>query len=209
MTTITDELKERINLTRAIETPYNGIDFRSRLEARWAIYFDVMGIRWHYEPECFEIDLGYDPDYQSSETVLWLPDFYLPKLDAWVEVKGQYSHEHNKFFDTLLAAASKHGPCINGLYLLSDLPKAKDGFTSLLPKLTGFDEEDQVVYCMSNLAKHEEYVENFFVEKLDDPIRLRLLLWEYEDQYSDSSIYELQLDSEALSKAASYRFGVH
>ena len=44
----------------AIPTTYKGIEFRSRLEAKWAIMFDQFGWSWEYEP----IDLiGYIPDF--------------------------------------------------------------------------------------------------------------------------------------------------
>lgn len=64
-------------MIKAIETPYNGYRFRSRLEARWAVFFDTLGIRYKYEEYGFEQD-GYR----------WLPDFYLPDYGVWVEVKG-------------------------------------------------------------------------------------------------------------------------
>lgn len=35
----------------AIETEYGGYKFRSRLEARWAVFFDMLGIKWEYEEE--------------------------------------------------------------------------------------------------------------------------------------------------------------
>lgn len=44
----------------AIPTKYAGVQFRSRLEARWAAFFDLIGWPWEYEP----IDLaGYIPDF--------------------------------------------------------------------------------------------------------------------------------------------------
>lgn len=44
----------------AIPTRYAGVQFRSRLEARWAAMFDLLGWTWEYEP----IDLaGYIPDF--------------------------------------------------------------------------------------------------------------------------------------------------
>lgn len=44
----------------AIPTRYAGVNFRSRLEARWAAFFDQCGLTWGYEP----IDLnGYIPDF--------------------------------------------------------------------------------------------------------------------------------------------------
>jgi hypothetical protein len=65
----------------AIPTEYRGTLFRSRLEARWAVFFDFMGIRWAYEPQCFEKDYG-------NRVIRYLPDFYLPGLQCWAEVKG-------------------------------------------------------------------------------------------------------------------------
>lgn len=46
----------------AIETRYQGYRFRSRLEARWAAFFDQLGWRWEYEP--------YDENG-------WIPDFLI------------------------------------------------------------------------------------------------------------------------------------
>ncbi len=45
--------------TNAIETHYAGCRFRSRLEARWAVFFDAIGIEWQYEPQGFEIESVY------------------------------------------------------------------------------------------------------------------------------------------------------
>lgn len=36
---------------KAIETEYKGYRFRSRPEARWAVFFDACGVKWDYEPE--------------------------------------------------------------------------------------------------------------------------------------------------------------
>ncbi len=48
----------------AIPTMYNGLQFRSRLEARWAAMFDVCGFRYDYEPMDFN---GYIPDFRIGE----------------------------------------------------------------------------------------------------------------------------------------------
>jgi hypothetical protein len=68
---------------KAIETVYRGYRFRSRLEARWAVFFDELGVEWQYEPEGFERQL-----YEDGPTHRWLPDFLLTKTNTWVEVKG-------------------------------------------------------------------------------------------------------------------------
>lgn len=64
---------------KAIETRYAGCQFRSRLEARWAVFFDNLDIRWEYEPQGFTSVFG----------TPYLPDFHLPGDDLWVEVKGR------------------------------------------------------------------------------------------------------------------------
>jgi len=65
---------------KPIETRYRDVRFRSRLEARWAVYFDAEGIEWEYEPEAFEIDTG----------VVYLPDFWLPQVRMFAEVKRSW-----------------------------------------------------------------------------------------------------------------------
>jgi hypothetical protein len=67
---------------KAIQTRYNGYWFRSRTEARWAVFFDSLGIPYEYEVEGF--DLGISGQY--------LPDFHFPSGDGlfgikWAEVK--------------------------------------------------------------------------------------------------------------------------
>lgn len=61
---------------KPIETVYNGYKFRSRLEARWAVFFDAMNIKYQYEPEGFDLDGTY-----------YLPDFYLTEYEIYVEIK--------------------------------------------------------------------------------------------------------------------------
>ena len=78
----------------AIQTRYAGCRFRSRLEARWAVFFDHLGVPWQYEPQGFELEHG-----------PYLPDFFLPSIDTWYEVKGQRptGHELDLAWDLWLA----------------------------------------------------------------------------------------------------------
>ncbi len=62
---------------KAIQTEYKGYLFRSRLEARWAVFFDACGIEWEYEPEGLIL----------SDGTHYLPDFYLPAFHCYFEVK--------------------------------------------------------------------------------------------------------------------------
>jgi hypothetical protein len=61
---------------KAIPTKYEGVVFRSRMEARFAKWCGSWGIKWLYEPEGYEFDGEH-----------YLPDFYLPESDILVEVK--------------------------------------------------------------------------------------------------------------------------
>lgn len=49
-----------MNSSRGIPTLYAGVEFRSRAEARWAAFFDIVRWPWIYEP--FDED-GYIPDF--------------------------------------------------------------------------------------------------------------------------------------------------
>jgi len=80
---------------KAIETRYKGHRFRSRLEARWAVFFDALGLDWQYEPE------GYD----LGEAGWYLPDFWIENIGvrdtknligAWAEIKGSKASDSEK-----------------------------------------------------------------------------------------------------------------
>jgi hypothetical protein len=64
---------------KPIQTRFNGNLFRSRLEARWAVLFKELGIIYRYETEGY--DLGAAGRY--------LPDFWLPDSETFVEIKPQ------------------------------------------------------------------------------------------------------------------------
>lgn len=67
-----------------IQTVYKGYRFRSRLEARWAVFLDGMGIKWEYEKEGYLLDDG----------TKYLPDFWLSECHSWLEVKpSEFTHE--------------------------------------------------------------------------------------------------------------------
>lgn len=73
-----------MNTIKAIETRYRGYRFRSRLEARWAVFFDALGEPYEYEPEGFELKM-------SSGNFYYLPDFRLVHHHSggqlWIEIK--------------------------------------------------------------------------------------------------------------------------
>jgi len=76
---------------KAIETVYNGYRFRSRLEARWAVFFDEMGINYRYECEGYE--------WKNDDDVLrrYLPDFEIDgvRLCSFTE----YLNDTHDYYD--------------------------------------------------------------------------------------------------------------
>ncbi len=89
---------------QAIQTRYKGYNFRSRLEARWAVFFDHIGIAWEYEVDGFTDGRGFS----------YLPDFCLPKSKTWVEVKGDLSVVPAKWFEQF-ANANDWGTGLPGM----------------------------------------------------------------------------------------------
>lgn len=94
---------------KPIETVYNGYKFRSRLEARWAVFFDAAGIPYQYEPEGYEID-----------GIKYLPDFYLPSFDAHVEVKPDRPGIENDILKCMKMI--QWGGPIKTIIFLGDIP---------------------------------------------------------------------------------------
>jgi hypothetical protein len=61
----------------ALPTEYHGVMYRSQTEARWAVFFDALGVQFSYEPETISLSSG----------ARYLPDFFIKDFDAYFEVK--------------------------------------------------------------------------------------------------------------------------
>ena len=77
---------------KSIETYYGGYKFRSRNEAKWAVYLDNIGADWEYEPEGFHLPGGicYLPDFRIR--VKNPPNAKTPK-EFYLECKGKPNRE--------------------------------------------------------------------------------------------------------------------
>lgn len=113
------------NGSHAIETRYKGYRFRSRLEARWAVFFDALKLRWEYEKEGYDLgDLG-----------PYLPDFWLPDVNMWAEVKPLLFTNTEKAKCRALTDATGY-PCL----MLVALPD-KTSYWATVPMDEGYDIE--------------------------------------------------------------------
>lgn len=109
---------------KAIETRYRGYRFRSRLEARWAVFFDALGIEWDYERE----------GYALAEHGCYLPDFWLPQVTMWAEVKPEQFTLAERVKCDALTAMTGYG-CL----FLDGPPSARNYYSTVLyePRLDG------------------------------------------------------------------------
>lgn len=139
---------------KAIETSYRGYRFRSRLEARWAVFFDALNLSWEYEPEGFDLGFG----------ELYLPDFRVTSpqgLVTWYEVKPRHTLKDRKFqtFQESLLELSHGEDSTPAVFLAGDpvdvlcdgrahvCPRCGQINLALLDTLDNYADDEVSVYC--------------------------------------------------------------
>ena len=106
---------------KPIQTEYKGYKFRSRLEARWAVFFDACGVDWEYEPE------GYD----LGDGIYYLPDFLIHgcwarrchPIDLYVEVKGIMTNEDRQKIELFSGIKNE---ITKPILVVGNIPNGKD-----------------------------------------------------------------------------------
>ena len=83
---------------KPIETVYRGYRFRSRLEARWAVFFDTLELPWKYE----------DEGYELGPAGWYLPDFSFEQVFTEIKPKG-YPSDRTQLLCEQLATCSDKG----------------------------------------------------------------------------------------------------
>lgn len=152
-------------MLRAIQTEYKGYKFRSRLEARWAVFFDSIGLEWRYEMQGFDLN-----------GIWYLPDFYIrdvpwTKVDQprsmFVEIKPKFPSETEMIKARLLALMSNK-PC---LMLYGECyPEEGNG-------LLFHPEFEQSRYKASDEIQREESQFRWWFEDSDDGVVLSFMRW--------------------------------
>jgi hypothetical protein len=145
-------------ITRPKPTWYNNYYFRSKLEAKWAVFFDLMKIKWEYEPEPFTCDDG------SQYT----PDFYLPKTylrntkGVYVEIKPEGFNELG--YNQRIASSLKNSQLIvlygDPIRAIIDVHTRNNSNEQLCP---WWDDYMVFMYCDScNTSKFEFNEGNYY-----------------------------------------------
>jgi hypothetical protein len=95
------------NANKARRTVWNGYLFRSRLEARWSIFFEYLQIDYLYEPKTFPM----------PNDTHYTPDFYLPAYKMWLEIKPTYPTEEERTKAKMLSNMFHHDKSGNRVFL--------------------------------------------------------------------------------------------
>lgn len=169
---------------KPIETFYNGYRFRSRLEARWAVFFDALGIKYEYERE------GYD----LGEAGWYLPDFWLPIVceppypgsGYFVEIKPIAPTQHEVDKMVALSRLTKHacnlfyGPV--GIYA--------DGYVTAHHRENVSTETDVVIKLVSLCTQIAGGVGD--VSLHEATLRARQARFEHKDRQSNATLLNSQ-----------------
>ena len=106
-----DDKKEEPTKIKVQPTHYGGANFRSRLEAHWALFFDSLGWSWTYEPQ--QYDLG---KYKYT------PDFLLIDFDIFIEIKPKKKPELKDWAIVVEKCELLHRETKKGVWLICGPP---------------------------------------------------------------------------------------
>jgi hypothetical protein len=120
---------------KVIPTKYNNILFRSRLEAKWAYYFDLIGLEYEYEYESFELDDG----------SWYVPDFYINSF-GYIEIKPIDKVSEEELNKVILLSKGL------GEELSVSLFEGEPSFKSQRCFNNG-DEMCQIIFCLYSVMK--------------------------------------------------------
>jgi hypothetical protein len=154
-----------------IQTKYKGYRFRSRTEARWAVFFDTLGLDWKYEFEGF--DLG--------KYGFYLPDFWLPDVKMWAEVKAEQFTEEE--FDKASKLVEITGfSCL----LLVGVPENK-AYPAITPRRFFFDGIDEtILFCFTNTHNYPKEEHRFYSSPFCEGGKCKHEFGECDGKYPDT-----------------------
>lgn len=132
-------------MIKSIDTYYRGRLFRSRLEARWAIFFDALSISWSYEEEGYRVEgfKGYLPDFK-----LITPQ----GRTRWVEIKPSATKEDPKF-EAFSRSLSREEEAAGAAVLVSGSP---------LEWLEGKNSKERSICPRCGIPSEEPWGESFY-----------------------------------------------
>lgn len=180
-------------MIKAIDTVYKGYRFRSRLEARWAVFFDTCGFKWVYEPQGYEINgVKYLPDFQlyDVDRRFWAEEE--KQKPFFVEVKGEMDGVSRRKIDNF----SRFFP----VYVVSNIPYALSLYDYLDTIYdTWYNDKDYMLYSFATIDG-DSYPAALFVNNQGQPAIAG------PDHYDDLRNMNVKKTLQALRAARSKRF---
>jgi len=137
--------------TEAKITRYKNIEFRSRTEARWAVFFDGLGINYEYEKELLKL----------SDGKRYLPDFFLPQFNAYLEVKPNSDSIVTEESIKSRQLAHDLGKTSTKVWLATGGPTELNG--NIIP-LSDWDKSDDIRHILS--VQENRYI--FYQDRRDE-----------------------------------------
>ncbi len=122
---------------KSISTAFNGITFRSRLEARWAMIFDALSMEYRYEYEGFDLNGTW-----------YLPDFWIPSIKTWVEIKPTSATAKEQWLCEALALQTQNRVILfQGLEVPGDYTYPSNAYIPQSDGLLGYDYDYMLCHC--------------------------------------------------------------
>ena len=63
------------------EINWNGYRMRSKIEAKWALFFENISVEYFYEPDTIALERT------DGKITNYLPDYFLPEIGCYIEIK--------------------------------------------------------------------------------------------------------------------------
>lgn len=179
---------------KAIETKYRGYRFRSRTEAKWAVFFTTLKFRWEYEPEGFQLSSGhwYLPDFK----------FVLPNDVVWfAEVKyAEHEQFEGETVDKCRALARDTGA---NVVLLNGLPEPRI-YNAVGPKLEGNS------FCGVFFQDYDPFIhvaDDYWFGRAEFDTTSGTSRFEYDERALRKSFGGLYLEALQAARSARFEFG--
>ena len=161
---------------RAIETEHDGHVFRSRIEARWSVFFNEAGLQYEYEKQGFHLNGR-----------RYLPDFWLPKPCWWIEIKGTRPGGRER---RLARRLMRESGCNTYIFYGSPATVEQGGFPVwTFPALGEEQQNERGQYVLQHLARILVAIElGFWIEPADadQAQEARLLEWDWMGRFHHS-----------------------
>lgn len=178
---------------RAIQTKYRGYRFRSRTEARWAVFFDAIGYEWQYEEQGYVLPSGpYLPDFKVK-----LPDLRI----VYVEVK---SDEFDDFDDTEMSRLWQFSNSVKiPIILLSGQPSVRP--YNQIP--VGFPHNTLNAVFFKDYDPYVDYVDNYWLQSTEFDERTGRMKFTHDDRAARKSFGQRYVDAIGAARSARFEHG--